>query len=318
MALPFINPVTTRSRVVLEIASEFVASHDTMRQAKVLLREQGKSDWSLCLTGLSTNEGIVEVANRTADLAIINPSAALTLAYRGTGQWHEKQPVRAIGVIPSYDQYVFAVKRATGLTSFEQIAERRVPLRLSLRGQRDHCLHAMLDHIAAAAGFTLADLQSWGGQARREESLPWPDSPKWQALARGEIDAIFDEAAPVWVDVALDAGMTILPLAEATVRTLEAMGYRRAFIRKADFPRLPCDVLTIDFSGWTIFVPAGLDDDIVRRLCAGLDARKDLIPWEQPGPLPVERMCLDAPDTPLDVALHPAAERFWRERGYLR
>ena len=147
-----------------------------MRQAKVLLREAGNRDWSLCLTGLSTNEGIVEVANRTADLAIVNPSAALTVAYRGTGQWREKQPVRAIGVIPSLDQYVFAVASTTGLTAFEQIAERRVPLRVSLRGQRDHCLHAMLDHIAAAAGFTLADLNP-GGQARREDSLPWPDSP---------------------------------------------------------------------------------------------------------------------------------------------
>jgi TRAP-type uncharacterized transport system substrate-binding protein len=317
MALPFVNPVTTRSRVVLEIAAEFVASHETMRQAKVLLREQGSRDWSLCLTGLSTNEGIVEVANRTADLAIINPSAALTIAYRGTGQWPEKQPVRALGVIPSYDQYVFAAKSTTGLTRFEEIAERRVPLRVSLRGQRNHCLHAMLDHIAAAAGFTLADLASWGGAARHEESLPWPDSPKWPALARGEIDAIFDEAAPVWVDIALDAGMTILPLAEATVRKLEAMGYRRGVIRKADFPRLPRDVLTIDFSGWTIFVHEALEDDIVTRLCAGLDARKHLIPWEQPGPLPVERMCRDAPDTPLDVPLHPAAERFWRARGYL-
>lgn len=317
MALPFVNPVTTRSRVVLEIASEFVASHDTMRQAKVLLREQGKRDWSLCLTGLSTNEGIVEVASGAADLAIINPSSALTVAYRGMGQWREKQPVRAIGVIPSYDQYVFAVQATTGLTQFEQIAERRVALRLSLRGQRDHCLHAMLDHIAAAAGFALADVEAWGGQVRHEDSLPWPDSPKWQKLARGEIDAIFDEAAPVWVDVALDAGMTILPLAETTVQKLEAMGYRRALIRKADFPRLPRDVLTIDFSGWTIFVNAALDDDIVTRLCAGLDARKNLIPWEQPGPLPVERMCRDAPDTPLDVPLHPAAERFWRERGYL-
>jgi TRAP-type uncharacterized transport system substrate-binding protein len=317
MAQPPTNPVITRSRVVLEIAAEFVASHNTMRQAKVLLREQGEPDWALSLTGLSTNDGIVEVMSGAADLAIINPSAALTVAYRGKGRWAEPQKVRAIGVIPSLDQYVFAVKAQHGLRSFEEIAARRVPLKVSLRGQRDHCLHAMLDDIAAAAGFSLADFRGWGGEPRHEAALPWPDSPKWGSLARGEIDAIFDEAAHTWVDRALDEGMTILPLAEATVKKLEPMGYRRALIRKADYPRLPADVLTIDFSGWTIFVRENLADDIVRRICAGLNARKHLIPWEQPGPLPVERMCRNEADTPLDVPLHPAAEKFWRERGYL-
>ena len=317
MEHPFVNPVTTRSRVVLEIASELVAANETLRQAKVMLRAQGAPGWSLCLYGSSTAEGIDEVVARRADLAIINPSAALTLAYRGTGQYAAPQPVRALAVIPSLDQYVFAVKSSTGLTTFEDIATRRAPLRIALRGQRDHCLHAMLDHIAAAAGFTLADLAAWGGEARREGPLPWPDGAKFQALARGEIDAIFDEAAPVWVNQALAAGMTILPLAEATVRKLEAMGYRRAVISRNVFPALPRDVLTIDFSGWPIFVHAELADDIVTQICAALDARKHLIPWEQPGPLPVERMCRDAPDTPLDVPLHPAAERFWRARGYL-
>ncbi|HUB95395.1 MAG TPA: TAXI family TRAP transporter solute-binding subunit [Stellaceae bacterium] len=317
MTVPPVNPNVTRSRVVLEVAAEIVAANERLQQAKVLMRRMGSPDWAISLTALSTNEGVIEVARRTADMAIINPSAALTVAYRGKGQWREAQPVRAIGVIPSLDQYVFAVKSRFGLTSFEDIASRRPKLRVSLRGQKDHCLHAMLDHIAAAAGFTLQDMKGWGGDPRLEDQLPWPDSRKIQALMKDEIDAIFDEAAPVWVDLALDAGCTILPLAEATVRKLEAMGYRRAYIRKADYPRLPADVLTIDFSGWTIYVHAALEDEIVRQICAGLDARKHLIPWEQPGPLPVERMCRNEADTPLDVPLHPAAETFWKEKGYI-
>jgi hypothetical protein len=35
---------------------------------------------------------------------------------------------------------------------------------------------------------------------------------------------------------------------------------------------------------------------------------------QQPGPLLLDRMCIDVPDVPL----HPAAQRFWRECGYLR
>src|SRR5271155_4331671 len=129
MTLPPVNPNVTRSRVVLEIAAEIVQSDERLQQGKVLLRRTGSPDWSVCLTALSTNEGVVEVARRTADLAIINPSAALTVAYRGTGQWREKQPVRAIGVIPSLDQYVFAVHSRFGLASFEDIAVKRPKFR---------------------------------------------------------------------------------------------------------------------------------------------------------------------------------------------
>jgi TRAP-type uncharacterized transport system substrate-binding protein len=313
------NPMTTRSRIVLEIAAELVAGEDQpFKQAKVLLREQGKGpDWPFCLFGTSTIEGIEAVVKREADLAMINPSGPLNLAYRGTGPYSAPQPVRVIAVIPSDDQYVFAVKRETGLTRFEEIAEKRVPLRVSLRGQPDHCLHSMLDHITAAAGFSMDDVVAWGGEVRREGSLPWADGPKFKALARGEINAIFDEAVQEWINEAMDADMTILPLAEATVQKLEALGYRRAVIEKRLYPRLPQDVLTIDFSGWPIFVHAEMPDRTVERICAALDARKHLIPWQGNGPLPVERMCRAAPDTPMDVPLHDAAERFWRARGYL-
>jgi len=312
------NPITTRSKVVLEIASELVGYDWTAMQAKVLLKSQGRqSSWALSLFGSGTLEGIDAVIKREADLAIVNPSTLLTLAYRGLGPYTSPQPVRLIAVIPSLDQFVFAVNAKTGLKTFEDIAARRYPLRVSLRGIPDHGVNVMLNDIAAAAGFSLADLRSWGGDVREEGSMPWPDGPKFQALASGELDAIFDEASDVWGDQALDAGMTMLPLAEATVRKLEAMGYRRALLRKSVFAKLPADVLTIDFSGWPIFVHAELPEKRVTQICAALEARKHLIPWQGDGPLPVERMCRDRPETPVDVAFHPAAQAFWQERGYL-
>jgi hypothetical protein len=239
------------------------------------------------------------------------------LAYKGMRPYDKPQPVRTIGVIPSLDQYVFAARPETGLMSFEDIGRKRYPLKVSMRAQRNHCLNLVIDDIAAAAGFTLDDVRAWGGDPRYEAILPWPHSEKFKALVRGELDAIFDEAAYVWVDAACEAGMRILPLEEATVQKLEAVGYRRNYLRKSAFPGLPHDILTLDFSGWPIFVHADLPDDMVTRLCAALDARKHLIKWEGEGPLPVHRMCRDAQDTPQQVPLHPAAERYWRQCGYL-
>jgi TRAP-type uncharacterized transport system substrate-binding protein len=175
----------------------------------------------------------------------------------------------------------------------------------------------MFDDIAAAAGFSRDDIASWGGEVRKAGSVPWPNTETFKSLIRGDVDAIFDEAATYWVPQALDAGIKILPLAEATVVALEAMGYRRAILPRSTYHKLPQDVLSLDFSGWTVFVHAEADDDLVTQICAGLLARKARIPWEEPGELPVERMAREAPDTPQTVPLHPAAERFWRSRGYL-
>lgn len=318
---PITNPNVTRSRVVLEIASEMAggdvpdAVPDYILPKLQLQRARGGK--AVTLSASSSAEGIFAVAARELDLAMINPAAVLAVALRGQGIFKEPMPVRAIAVIPSWDAFVFAVRPETGLERFEDIAARKPKLRILMRSTPDHSLHFMFDDVAAAAGFSRDDIARWGGEVRKAGSVPWPHTPTFKALISGEVDAIFDEAAHSWVPQALDAGIKILPLAEATVNKLEAMGYRRAVLPRSAYPKLPRDALSLDFSGWTIFVHADADDALVTRLCAGLDARKARIAWEEPGALPVERMAREALDTPQTVPLHPAAERFWRSRGYL-
>lgn len=315
------NPNITRSRLVLEVASEMVGgkalqSNPRYLQAKVVLRTATPGR-GVGLSGTSTAEGIWAVARRDVDLSIVNPACVLSVAARGAGIFKAPIPVRAVTVIPSFDQFVIAVRRDIGLSSFEEIATRRPRLRVSMRGMKDHTLHDMFDDLAAAAGFSRADLAAWGGGIRQEGALPHPGTAKFKALLAGEIDAIFDEGAHGWVNEMLDAGIDILPIGEATMRKLESMGYRRGLLPKADFPKLPHDLVTLDFSGWTVFVHAETADEIVSDICAALEARKDRIPWDGEGPLPLDRMCRETPATPQVVPLHPAAERYWRERGYL-
>ena len=111
--------------------------------------------------------------------------------------------------------------------------------------------------------------------------------------------------------------MRILSLNENTVKKLEDMGYRRAVLPTSAYPKLQADVLTIDFSGWTVFVRADADDKLVEQICASLAARNMNIAWEEPGDLPVDRMAKEAIDTPQCVPFHPAAERYWKSRGWL-
>jgi TRAP-type uncharacterized transport system substrate-binding protein len=311
------HPHTTRSRLMLEVASQLVRRKDfPYLQARVQLREQGANEWPLTLFASDSPATIHEVAAGKVQFAIINPSMILKLAALGSAPFTEPIPLRVIAVLPSLDQMLFAVKRETGLKSFREIRERKYPLRISLRGQSDHSLHVIVDHALKAAGFTLDDIVSWGGEVRYDAGMAY-GSNRIGAMQRGEIDAIFDEGASAWGNMALQLGMDFLSLDEKILLQLEASGLRRGLIEKKRFPKLDGDVPTLDFSGWPIYTHRDTADEFVTDFCCALDESKERIPWAEEAPLPLAQMVRDTPEGHLEVPLHPAAERFWRERGYL-
>jgi TRAP-type uncharacterized transport system substrate-binding protein len=311
------HPHTTRSRLMLEVASQLVSQKDfPYLQARVSLREQGADKWPVTLFASDSPATIYEVAAGKVQFAMINPSMILKLATLGSAPFNEPIPLRVIAVLPALDQMVFAVKQETGLTTFSDIRARKFPLRVSLRGQPDHSLHVIINHVLAAAGFSLDDLLSWGGEVRYDDGMPY-GANRIGAIEPGEIDAIFDEGASAWGNMALELGMTFLSLDETILPRLEAVGLRRGLIEQKYFPKLPADIPTLDFSGWPIYTRENTSDELVGDFCRALEASKDRVPWAKDAPLPLAQMVRDTPDGHLEVPLHPAAERFWRERGYL-
>lgn len=311
----YANPTFTRSLLVLAMAEELIQMDGwPHRQAQVRLQGQREMDvWQAVLYGSDGLTPIRQVGAREVDLAIINPAQPLALALRGSPPFPEPLPLRIITVIPSFDQLGFAVAANTGITSFQDLRERRYPLRLAIRGGRtDHCLHMILDHVLQAAGFSLSDIKAWGGEVHYD---PYP--PNVAGVESGERDAVVDEALEVWTPQALGLGMRFLPFEEPMLQQLESLGYKRAVIPKSMYPELDADVPTIDFSGWPLYTHADTPDDVVRSFCRAIDACHDRIPWQGEGPLPLDQMCRNTPAAPLPVPLHPAAERYWREQGYL-
>jgi TRAP-type uncharacterized transport system substrate-binding protein len=295
------------------------------QQARIAMRPQGGDAPGVTLFGSDSHEAIDLVASGEVQLAIVNPAAPLTLALRGTGPFKEPTAVRAIAVIPSLDAFAFAVRADTGITSLRDIATRKYPLKVTLRGQRDHANHFLEREVLRLYGFSYEDIISWGGEVRYDPGLPNGVSTsgadikvtRLDMVRNGTVNAMFDEAVGTWISQVVDAGFRVLPLEEEMVQKLEQMGFRRSVLTQRQYPKLPGDVLTLDFSGWPIYTRADVSDDVIRWFCEALEARKDRMPWQGEGPLPLERMCKDSSEGPLDIPLHPAAERFWREKGYL-
>lgn len=259
-----------------------------------------------------------DVCGGELDMAFVNPSGFLTQMYRGTGLFPTALPVRLVASYPSWDRYVHCLHPRTGLTSLQQLVERRYPLRLSIREDVTHSTRVLNDQVLACYGITVDDIVSWGG-ALQLNGGPG-DQRRLAALHAGEIDAIFDEGLPLWFDEALAAGMQAVPLDEHAFARLGALGWRRVRIPAGGdgrFPHLTVDHDCLDYGGWPLYTRASLPDEQAYRVCAALAAREAEVPWEEGAYTGLDQLGRDTEATPLDVPLHPGAERWYREQGFL-
>lgn len=247
------------------------------------------------------------------EMAMVNPSGFLTQAYRGTGLFSEPLPVRVLANYPSWDRYVHVVHPRTGLKSLAEIKEKKYPLRLSIREDATHSTRVLLDQTLAVYGFTLADLESWGGSLQLNGGPG--DERRMKALHDGTIDAIFDEGLVLWFDEALAADMRPVPLDDFAFKKLEALGWRRVGIAKGRYPHLKEDHECLDYSGWPLYTRASLPEEDAYKVCDAINARKEEIFWEEAF-TGVGQLGQDTPGTPLDVPLHPGAEKWYREHGF--
>jgi TRAP-type uncharacterized transport system substrate-binding protein len=326
-----------RTRGLLEVAVglyDSSLSFQTTRAAEQAIQTESRVGYSLTLALTATREkgisfsfaadGFRElqaVARGKLTLAWINPSVAATMAYRGTGLFSKRQPIRTIAVFPSYDVMAFAVHESTGITSLDQIRNERIPLRLSTGTVSKAWLASSptmftVSAVMKAAGFTFAHIRRWGG---RIQSVSRPSHPdRREAIEKGTINAIFDEGIKSWGQSAIDAGFRYLPVEGVILKKLTAIGYRRSVLPKSRFPALPADVPTVDFSGWPMVVHADMPQPVAYALCEAIEARKALIPTDNFKRLDMAQLCANDEEAPFDVPLHPGAKRFYREKGYLK
>src|SRR4030095_8628639 len=151
MARQRYNSAIQRVKGFLELTSglyETSLSYETRRAAEGVLQTDSRLGYYLTLSLLPRGkQGDCISLSFAADsfrelkmlgegkvsVAWINPSASVTLAYRGTGPLRRRIPLKTIAVFPSWDVMGFAVHESTGITSLEQIKQERIPLRRSTR-----------------------------------------------------------------------------------------------------------------------------------------------------------------------------------------
>jgi hypothetical protein len=229
--------------------------------------------------------------------------------------------LRTIAVFPSWDAAVIAVHESTGITSIEEIRERKIPLRVSTghtvtSPYDDDPTMFAINAMIGAAGFSLDDIRTWGGTVH---GVPRPSHPqRAQMITKGEVDAIFDEGILSWGQFAVERGFRFLPIEGAVRSRIETAGFDIVEVTPKRLPALKQAVPGVDFCGWPMIVHADMPDDVAYALCEALEARKLQIPTDNYKPVDLTQLSNIDEETPRGAPLHPGAEKFYRERGYLR
>lgn len=250
------------------------------------------------------------------EMAFVNPSGLLNQAYRGTGLFSEPLPVRVVASYPSWDRFLIMTRSGAGITSLAQIKAEKRAVRCSIREDSTHSTIVLINQLLALYGYSLKDIEAWGGSFQLNG--PPMDPRRHQALEENSVDLVFDEGIKGWLPRAIAAGYRPLPIDEPQLKALEAIGWRRATIPEARFPGLGGDHVCIDYSGWPLYTRASLPDEAAYKVCAAIKARAAEIPWEEGAYTGLDQLGRDTEATPLDVPLHPGAEQWYREQGYIK
>jgi len=249
----------------------------------------------------------MSVAAGQLDLAAMNPSAFLSMAYRGTGPYSEPLPVRLIAVMPSLDVMLFALAKRTGISALSEIRERRYPLRVSVRRSLVQGTRFVADQVLDALGFSLQDIESWGG------SIHYADSPTDQTrlngMQNGEIDAVFDEGVKTWAPIALESGMQFRDLGGTERERLAAVGWAVIPVQTA-LPDVHENIMVPSFSGWPLFTRESMPDQLAFQMCQAIEEAGERMVWDSDEPVSMADLCGNRPATPNDVPLPPGAERY--------
>ncbi len=264
---------------------------------------------------LATGSAILakQVAAGDLEMAFINPSGLLTQAYRGVGLFTEPLPLRIVANYPSWDRFVCMFHPRTGMKWLADIKDRRLPLRISVREDVTHSTRVLVDQIFASLGFSIDDLTSWGGSL---QLVGGPgDKRRLEALDANEVDVVLDEGIRTWLPRGLAAGYQLLTPEPPVLEAMQALGWRKVTIPPGRYPGLDVEHTCLDFSGWPLYTSAALPDDVAYQVCGAIQARAEWIPWDTTCFTGIDQLGRDTDATPLDIPLHPGAERWYREHA---
>lgn len=307
------------TRTICRILAERILK----RPVTVVVPASGRLDW--------ISEGVL-------DLGWVVPRMIGQWAYEGLGSWRGKplKNLRAVARFPQDDRQMIALAPYAKLESLEQIAREKCPVRIAVRenprvgAEPREEWGRVANAIFRQYGFSLADVESWGGRCW---AVPTDFTAVDEEIKKKEVDVVIGEAStqPIWKNVA-GHGFRFLSLSESALAGLEKEGYERNITPAGFLPGIAQPLLSVDESDFLLMTRAEMDDEVIYAVAKIIDQNRRrieegavVVQYVYNRPIPIPELVTRSPLTgPLSefwktgVPLHRAAERYYREVGYLK
>jgi len=231
-------------------------------------------------------------------------------AYRGSGTYADEPPktnLRLIANIQSPNYLVVAATEESGITDLSRIREQRWPVKILARGGGGGLESQVLEYF----GLTREVVEAAGGSLGTSRA-DWED---FDLIIHSNGGLTTAPEFDVWTDVSMTQELTYLDLPEDLLASLaESDWHQPGLIPVGLLPGIDRPIPTVVRTGTVVYTRDDVPDQFAYDVAKAMDEQQHLLQWSQL----FFSYNLHTVWEAYEVPLHPGAERYYRERGYIQ
>lgn len=264
------------------------------------------------LGGQDTFVGTTTRVNAPVDFGITS-SGFLAWAYAGLYTYAADGPysnLRLIAKIEDPSYLLLAVKEESGITDLSQVAAQRLPVRIL--GGGSPVTQPVLDYY----GLTQEAVMSWGGYFNDPIIAGQADDPAFDIVITENGSPANNPESAYWTKITQKHALRFLDIPEKVLDSLagdSTLGVERVVVRWGLLKGVDRPISTVARSGHVLFSRDDMPEQAAYDVAKAIDEHRSSLKWFiRPYSYDSRTAWSDG-----DVPLHPGAERYYKEAGYL-
>ncbi len=266
-----------------------------------------ENDFPPPLDEINLHDGVNVRVNARVDFGVTS-SAMLYAGYHGTLRGGgEYKNLRLIAKVEDPFYYLVAVKKASGIRDFTSIREQQLPVKIM---GADPTMNTILKYY----GITPEDIKTWGGST--SVSLDEAKKGNFDIIAGFLASPAMNPESSWWTTLSQKFDLYFIQLPDELLKTIvgqnvdaELVEVQNSLLRGIDRR-----IKTAGRSGESFFARDDTPEQAAYDLAKAIDEHHGALKW-------FIRIYTYDPNTVwqnFGVPLHPGAERYYREVGYLK